>query len=487
MHRIHPDSRLPAMPGPIQLTRRQTLKAAACGFGYLALAGLAAEAAASGTNPLAPKTPHFRPRARRMIFVFMQGGPSHVDTFDYKPLLDREDGKMLGFDDARTIADTGKRGTLQRVMKPLWKFSQHGQSGHWVSELFPEVARHVDDLCFIHSLHTDGVAHGPATLFLHCGSTNSIRPSVGSWVTYGLGTENDNLPGFVTISPSLGNGGARNYGNAFLPAVYQGTALGRAGAPATEATIRNLANPSLSEAAQRRQFELLRELNAEQLKSAPGDNEVEAVVNSFELAWRMQNNAPDALDLSKESAGTLALYGIGEKATDDFGRQCLMARRLCEAGVRYVQITYGDNTANPAWDQHANLPKHADHARAVDKPVAGLLTDLKQRGMLSDTLVWWGGEFGRTPYAQKNGTGRDHNPGGFTIWLAGGGVKRGFAYGATDEFGHAAVQDKVHMHDLHATILHLLGLDHERLTYRFQGRDFRLTDVHGRVVSEIFA
>jgi Protein of unknown function (DUF1501) len=487
MHRIHPDSRLPAMPGPIQLTRRQTLKAAACGFGYLALAGLAAEAAASGTNPLAPKTPHFRPRARRMIFLFMQGGPSHVDTFDYKPLLDREDGKMLGFDDARTIADTGKRGTSQRVMKPLWKFSQHGQSGHWVSELFPEVARHVDDLCFIHSLHTDGVAHGPATLFLHCGSTNSIRPSVGSWVTYGLGTENDNLPGFVTISPSGGNGGPRNYGNAFLPAVYQGTALGRASAPATEATIRNLANPSLSEAAQRRQFELLRELNAEQLKAAPGDNEVEAVVNSFELAWRMQNNAPDALDLSKESAGTLAMYGIGEKATDDFGRQCLMARRLCEAGVRYVQITYGDNTANPAWDQHANLPKHADHARAVDKPVAGLLTDLKQRGMLSDTLVWWGGEFGRTPYAQKNGTGRDHNPGGFTIWLAGGGVKRGFAYGATDEFGHAAVQEKVHMHDLHATILHLLGLDHERLTYRFQGRDFRLTDVHGRVVSEIFA
>src|SRR4030095_12640528 len=487
MHRIHPDSRLPAMPGPIQLTRRPTLKAAACGFGSRALAGLAAESAASGTTPLAPKTPHFRPRARRMIFVFMQGGPSHVDTFDYKPLLDREDGKMLGFDDARTIADTGKRGTSQRVMKPLWKFSQHGQSGHWVSELFPEVARHVDDLCFIHSLHTDGVAHGPATLFLHCGSTNSIRPSVGSWVTYGLGTENDNLPGFVTISPSLGNGGARNYGNAFLPAVYQGTALGRAGAPAPKATIRNLATPSLSEAAQRRQFELLRELNAEQLKSAPGDNEVEAVVNSFELAWRMQNNAPDALDLSKESAGNLALYGISEKATDDFGRQCLMARRLCEAGVRYVQITYGDNTANPAWDQHANLPQHAAHARAVDKPVAGLLTDLKQRGMLSDTLVWWGGEFGRTPYAQKNGTGRDHNPGGFTIWLAGGGVKRGFAYGATDEFGHAAVQDKVHMHDLHATILHLLGLDHERLTYRFQGRDFRLTDVHGRVVSEIFA
>src|SRR5262245_12019256 len=487
MRRIHTDSRLPALPQPIQLSRRQTLKAAACGFGYLALAGLAAEVAASATNPLAPKTPHIRPRARRMIFVFMQGGPSHVDTFDYKPLLDREDGKMLGFDDARTIANTGKRGTSQRVMKALWKFSQYGQSGRWVSELFPEVARHVDDLCFIHSLHTDGVAHGPATLFLHCGSTNSIRPSMGSWVTYGLGTENDNLPGFITISPSSGNGGARNYGNAFLPAVYQGTALGRAGAPATEATIRNLANPSLSEAAQRRQFELLRELNAEQLKATEGDNEVEAVVNSFELAWRMQNNAPDALDLSKESAGTLAMYGIGEKATDDFGRQCLMARRLCEAGVRFVQITYGVNTANPAWDQHSNLPKHADHARAVDKPIAALLADLKQRGMLSDTLVWWGGEFGRTPYAEKNGTGRDHNPGGFTIWLAGGGLKPGLAYGETDEFGHMAVKNKVHMHDLHATILHLLGLDHEKLTYRFDGRPFRLTDVSGHVVNEILA
>jgi Protein of unknown function (DUF1501) len=480
----HPDS----FAFPLQrMTRRQALKAAGCGFGYLALAGLATGEASAALNPLAPKTPHFPPKARRAIYIFMQGGPSHVDTFEYKPLLNREDGKMLGFNDARTIANTGQRGTSQRVMKSLWKFAQHGQSGRWVSELFPEMARHVDDLCFIHSMQTEGIAHGPATLFLHCGSTNFIRPSVGAWLTYGLGTENDNLPGFVTISPSSGNGGARNYGNAFLPPVYQGTALGRAGSPAAEATIRNLSNPSLSSAEQKRQFELLRELNAEQRKVAPGDQELDAVINSYELAWRMQHNAPGVLDLSKESPATLALYGIGEKTTDNFGRQCLMARRLCEAGVRYVQVTYGDNTANPAWDQHSNLAKHADHAVAVDKPVAGLLADLKQRGLLDDTLVWWGGEFGRTPYAEKNGTGRDHNPGGFTVWLAGGGVKAGFAYGATDEFGHLAVENKVHMHDLHATILHLLGLDHEKLTYRFDGRNFRLTDVHGRVVNEIIA
>jgi hypothetical protein len=336
-------------------------------------------------------------------------------------------------------------------------------------------------------MQTEGVAHGPATLFLHCGATNFIRPSLGSWLTYGLGTENDNLPGFVTISPSSGNGGSRNYGNAFLPPVYQGTAIGRAGSPASEATIRNLSNPLLSASEQKRQFELLRELNAEQKKAAPGDAELDAVISSYELAWRMQHNAPGVLDLSKESPATLALYGVGERVTDNFGRQCLMARRLCEAGVRYVQVTYGDNTANPAWDQHSNLAKHADHAVAVDKPVAGLLADLKQRGLLEDTLVWWGGEFGRTPYAEKNGTGRDHNPGGFTVWLAGGGVKPGFAYGATDDFGHLAVENKVHMHDLHATILHLLGLDHEKLTYRFDGRNFRLTDVHGRIVKEIFA
>jgi hypothetical protein len=309
---------------------------------------------------------------------------------------------------------------------------------------------------------------------------------MGSWVLYGLGTENENLPGFVSIAPSAGNGGARNYGSAFLPAVYQGTPIGRAGGPASDATIRNLAG-SLPPTEQQARFELLKELQAEQLKQRPGDAELEAVANSFELAWRMQHNAPDVLDLSKESAETLRLYGVNEKTTDAFGRQCLMARRLCEAGVRFVQVTYGDNSANPAWDQHSNLIKHADHARAVDRPIAGLLADLKRRGLLEDTLVWWGAEFGRTPYAEKNGTGRDHNAGGFTVWLAGGGVKPGFAHGATDEFGHLAVEDKVHMHDLHATILHQLGLDHERLTFRYAGRPFRLTDVSGRVVKEILA
>jgi hypothetical protein len=475
------------------LSRREWLTRTACGFGSLALAGLAASEGAGAPvadapgSPLAPKPPHFPAKAKRVIFLFMQGGVSQVDSYDYKPRLFKDDGKQIAFDDARIIANTGMRGSSQRVMKPLWKFAQRGRSGRWASDLFPETNRHLDDLCFVHSMHTEGVAHGPATLFLHCGATNFVRPSMGSWVVYGLGTENQNLPGFVSIAPSAGNGGARNYGNAFLPAVYQGTPVGRAGGPVSEATIRNLTNPVSSPTAQREQFELLRELNAEQLKRTPGDAELEAVAGSYELAWRMQHNAPDVLDLSKESAETLRLYGVGDKATDPFGRESLMARRLCEAGVRFVQVTYGDSTANPAWDQHSNMPRHADHARAVDKPIAGLLEDLKRRGLLEDTLVWWGGEFGRTPYAEKNGTGRDHNPGGFTVWLAGGGVKPGFAHGATDEFGHAAVQDKVHMHDLHATVLHQLGLDHERLTYRYSGRDFRLTDVSGRVVREILA
>jgi hypothetical protein len=465
------------------VTRRDALKTLACGFGYLAFTGLAGAA----TNPLAPRVPHFTPRAKRVIFLFMQGGPSQVDTFDYKPRLEKDDGKKMPFDDARSIANTGAKGTEQRVMKSPWKFQQHGQSRRWVSELFPEMARHVDDLCFIRSMQTEGVAHGPATLFLHCGATQFVRPSMGAWVTYGLGTESENLPGFVTIAPSLGNGGTRNFGNAFLPALYQGTAIGTAGMDAKELRLRNLANAAGNRREARRRLDLLQALNAEQAKRAPADSEVEAVINSYELAWRMQNHAPTVLDLAKESDATLALYGIGEKETDDFGRQCLMARRLCEEGVRFVQVTYGDNTANPRWDQHSNLPKHADHARAVDKPVAGLLQDLKTRGLLDDTLVWWGGEFGRTPYAEKNGTGRDHNPGGFTVWLAGAGVKPAFALGETDEFGHLAIADKVHMHDLHATILHLLGLDHEKLTYRYDGRDFRLTDVHGRVVKEILS
>ena len=469
------------------INRRQALKTTACGFGQLALAGLLNESVSAAKNPLAARQPHFPPRAKRVIFLFMQGGPSQVDSFDYKPLLDEKDGQTFPFDDARVIAKTGKRGSSQKVMKPLWKFKQHGESGLWASDLFPHMAGQVDKLCMLHSMHTEGVAHGPATLFLHCGATNFVRPSMGSWINYGLGSENENLPGFISICPSPGNGGARNYGNAFLPPVFQGTTFGSAGRPAVDATIRDLVNRRYGGKNQKRQFDLLRSLNAEQLKRNTSDDELESVISSFELAWRIQSHAPELLDLSGESAATLEMYGVDEKETEDFGRQCLMARRFCEAGVRYIQVTYGDGTANPAWDQHSNLPKHGEHALRVDKPIAGLLEDLDQRGLLEDTIVWWGAEFGRTPYAQDNGTGRDHNPGGFTTWLAGGGVKSGFRYGATDEFGAKAVENKIHMHDLHATILHLLGIDHEKLTYRYSGRDFRLTDVHGHVVKEIFA
>ena len=475
---------------PLLQTRRQALQSLSCGFGALALSALAAQqagaaVAAKTLNPLAPKQPHFAPRAKRIIFLFMSGGVSHVDSFDYKPKLLADDGKMLDFADLRSLAKTGKS-PQQRVFKPLWNFAQHGQCGLWASDLFPEIAKHADELTLIRSMHTEGIAHGPATLFLHTGTTTFIRPSMGSWVNYGLGTENENLPGFISLSPALGNGGPRNYGNAFLPAVYQGTPIGRAGIPAKESAIRNL-KPLRPMDQAKRQFDLLRELNGEQLKAKPGESEMEAVINSYELAWRMQAAAPEVFDIAHETPETLALYGIGQDKTDNFGRQCLTARRLCEAGVRFVQVNYADNSNNPAWDQHSDLKKHGDHAKAVDKPIAALLTDLKQRGLLDDTIVWWGGEFGRTPYAERNGTGRDHNPAGFSVWLAGGGFRPGLAYGETDEYGHHAIIDKVHMHDLHATLLHALGLDHEKLTYRYAGRDFRLTDVYGHVVKELFA
>ncbi|MFT5497249.1 MAG: hypothetical protein ACI9TH_002655 [Kiritimatiellia bacterium] len=473
-------------PNSHLITRRSALQQAACGFGSLALAGMCADTV-QAANPLAVRNTHHRPRAKRIIFLFMQGGPSHVDTFDHKPMLYKNDGKKMPFDDARTIAKTGKHATSERVMKPMWEFKQYGESGRRVSELFRETAKHSDDLTFIHSMHTEGVAHGPATLFLHCGSTSFVRPSFGSWATYGLGSENNNLPGFISLGPSSGSGGSRNYGSAFLPAAHQGTAIGSEGKLDPGATIRNLSNAHLSVNEQRRQLDFLHTLNAKQMKPGSRDPDLEAVINSYELAWRMQNNAPDVLDLRRESPNTMAMYGIGEKATDDFGRQCLMARRLCENGVRFVQVSYGGTGGASNWDQHSNLSEHANHAKAVDKPIAGLLQDLKQRGLLEDTIVWCSGEFGRTPYAQKNGTGRDHNADGFTTWLAGDCLKSGLAYGSTDEFGHKAVEDKVHMHDLHATLLHLLGLDHERLTYRYAGRDFRLTDVHGSVVRGIMA
>jgi hypothetical protein len=361
------------------------------------------------------------------------------------------------------------------------------------------MAEHVDKIAFVHSMHTDGVAHGPATLFLHSGAMNVVRPSMGAWTIYGLGSENENLPGFISIAPSIGNGGSRNYGAAFLPAKFQGTPIGSAGK--TELRIEHISGGnSVSDFEPSARWQMQAELQRIQLQqrmfvTSPGHDsarmpdrdELDSLIASYELAARMQVTAPELFDLSTENEATQRLYGIDQKQTEAYGRRCLLARRLCEAGVRYIQVNYGDDSANPAWDQHSNLPKHADHAAAVDQPIAGLLTDLAQRGLLEDTLVWWGGEFGRAPYAEKNGTGRDHNPQGFTMWLAGGGVRPGIAYGETDEFGQNAIVNKVHMHDMHATILHLLGIDHERLTYRYAGRDFRLTDVHGRVVSTLFA
>ncbi|MCC9601145.1 DUF1501 domain-containing protein [Stieleria sp. JC731] len=463
----------------LRSTRRRVLQQSACGF-----AGLAASAFASQQAGFAHAEPHFQPRAKRVIFLFMQGGVSQVDSFDYKPELEKRHGDSIRFNDARELAKTGKRGGEQRLMKSPWKFQQHGESGRYVSELFPETARHVDDLCFLHGMHTDGVAHGPATLFLHCGSTNFVRPSVGSWIYYGLGTENSDLPGFVTISPSIGNGGPRNYGTAFLPAKFQGTAIGSASHD--ELKLENLSRTGSTPQRQQDQLQLIERLNRQQvLRRGTTSSEFNAIAESYRLAWRLQQVGPDILDLTTESKQTLSEYGIDKAETRGYGEKCLLARRLCEAGVRFIQVNYGDNSANPAWDQHSNLPKHAQHARAVDQPIAALLADLKRRGLLEDTIVWWGGEFGRTPYSQSNGTGRDHNPGGFTVWMAGGGFRPGIAYGETDEFGFASVQGKVHMHDLHATLLHQLGLNHEQLTYRHAGRDFRLTDVYGRVIKDV--
>jgi hypothetical protein len=466
------------MPFPFRPpSRRELLETSGLGFGMLALSSLMPRAFASRDGPLAPKPPHFAPRAKRVIFLFMHGGPSQVDTFDYKPLLARDDGKPLPF--AKPRIQFAKTTNL---MASPWKFAQHGQSGAWVSELFPHVATRVDDLCFVKSLHGTNEAHGGALLALHTGSDTFVRPSMGSWILYGLGTENENLPGFVTICPTLGHGGVNNWSAGFLPGTYQGTPIGNAGVPAKDARLAHLANTEGREDLQRAELEFLAERNREHLAQRGEDAALEARIESFELAFRMQRDAPGVLDIANESEATKALYGLDDAKTENFGRQCLMARRLAEAGVRFVQCTHSYK-----WDQHANLKQdHAKNALEVDKPIAGLLTDLKARGLLKDTLVLWAGEFGRTPVAQ-DGNGRDHNPHGFTVWLAGGGVKPGFSYGATDDYGYFAAQDKVHIHDLHATLLALLGLDHERLTYRYAGRDFRLTDVAGRVVSEIFA
>jgi hypothetical protein len=463
-------------------SRREMLRSSAVGFGSLALASLLGEtASAADDNPLAAKAPHHPARAQRVIFLFMKGGPSHVDTFDPKPLLTRDDGKPLPFDKPRVqFAPTGN------LLKSPWSFRQYGESGLWVSELFPRLAERVDDLCMIHSLHGTNAAHGGALLKLHTGSDNFVRPSIGSWVSYGLGTDNANLPSFVTICPTLAHGGINNWSSAFLPAVHQGTPLGNASVPADKARMKFLANGVYARDVQRRQLDRLLAMNREhQARSGP-DASLEARIGTFELAFRMQSEVPKVEDLSGESAATLKLYGMDDPVTANFGRMCLLARRFAEAGVRFIQVTHSDN--NVQWDQHGNLKAgHEKNAREVDLPIAGLLYDLKSRGLLDDTLVWWGGEFGRTPVVEGTTDGRDHNPEGFTHWLAGGGVKGGFRYGATDDYGYFAVENKVHIHDLHATILHLLGLDHERLTYRHAGRDFRLTDVEGRVVHDIIA
>ena len=449
------------------MSRRAILKSAACGFGSLAVSGLAQ--AASG------HAFHHAPRAKRVIFLFMHGGPSQVDTFDYKPELQRRGGQKLPFAPAKNLDPAAT--SQAKLMASPWGFQQHGQSGLWVSDLFPEVAKHVDDLCVIRSMQSTGQSHGQAVCMLHTGADNFVRPSVGSWVSYGLGSENADLPGFVSISPSASHGGPRNYGPAFLPAAHQATTIGANGKLEAKANFRYLESKTPA-AIQERKLEFLQTMNREHLEKTHHAS-VEGMIASMELAYRMQSAAPPVIRIDDEPEHIRELYGIGSEATDNFGRQCLLARRFAEAGVRYLQVS----TPN-VWDQHGGLEKgNAKNSLAVDKPIAGLLTDLKQRGMLEDTLVVWGGEFGRTPIAQ--GDGRDHNPQGFTMWMAGGGVKGGLAYGETDEFGYFAVNDKVHMHDLHATILHLLGLDHERLTYRYAGRDFRLTDVYGEVVKEI--
>ncbi len=450
--------------------RRRLLRSVAMGLPLFALADLLR---ADTERP----RPHLPPRARRVVFLFMHGGPSQVDTFDYKPLLQRDDGKPLPFDKPRvTFAKTGN------LMASPFRFRQHGQSGAWVSELFPHLSQCVDQICFLKGLCGSNDAHGGALLKIHTGSDTFVRPSIGSWLLHGLGTENQNLPGFVTICPTLGHGGVNNWSSAFLPAGCQGTPLGNASTKAKDAGVQYLERLDQPRAVQRRQLDLRQELDAEHAHARADDDVLRARMQTFELAFRMQLEAKDVLDCARETAATQRRYGLDDERTENFGRQCLMARRLLEAGVRFVQCTHSYK-----WDQHSDLERdHRKNAGEVDQPIAALLSDLQQRGLLEDTLVWWGGEFGRTP-TTEGGSGRDHNPHGFTHFLAGGGVRQGYSHGATDDYGYYAQQDAMDVHDLHATILHLLGIDHERLTYRYAGRDFRLTDVAGKVARAILA
>lgn len=463
------------MSPALALSRREFLKTSTAGFGYLAFAALA------GGRLQAAQKPHFPATARRVIFLCMTGGPSHVDLFDYKPKLVHDAGQEAPVKNGRSLRLT--------LMDSPWQFQQHGEAGIWMSELLPELSRHADDLCVINSMQTDVPAHPQAYLQMHTGNFRFIRPSMGAWTLYGLGNENQNLPGFITINPPWANGGPRNYGSAFLPAAFQASPI-ISEMPRTAPGQEEAAPPALDLvhpssrplATERLELDLVQALNRSRLQQDGGVSpEIEGAIASAELAFRMQMEAPAVTDLSKESQATRDLYGIGQKPTDFFGRQCLLARKLVEAGVRFVEVNCGD------WDQHRKLrEKMTANCLAMDKPVAGLLNDLKQRGLLKDTLVIWGGEFGRTPHVQGN-DGRDHNAKGFTMWMAGGGVKAGLTHGKTDDYGYEAVVDPVHIHDWHATVLHLLGLDHERLTFHYAGRDFRLTDMHGKVVKPLLA
>ncbi len=471
------------------LNRRALLQKAGCGMGILGLASLLQDQgllAGEGVNPLAAKPPHFKTKAKSVIWLFMNGGPSHIDTFDYKPELTKRDGQELAGFDKDTGFFTDQVGPL---MKSPFSFKQYGQSGSWVSDIFPEMAKHVDKMSFLHGCWTDSNNHAPALLKINSGMARMGFPSFGAWLTYGIGSESRDLPAFVVMYDPKGRGvpkgHAANWSAGFLPSIYQGTGLRPTGVP-----INDLQRPKdIADIHQRSQLDLLGKLGKE---NARGDSELEARIESFELAYRMQSAAPEALDIDKEPEYIRKLYGLDDNRCAHYGRQCLMARRMVERGVRCVQIYSGGMENEKSWDGHKDIAdNHRGFAGETDKPIAGLLADLAQRGLLDQTLVIWGGEFGRLPVVQraKNSaaTGRDHNPHAFTTWFAGAGIKPGVHYGATDEIGHKAAEGKVDVHDLHATILHLMGLDHERLTYRFNGRDYRLTDVEGHVVKAILA
>ena len=437
-------------------SRRQILQRTSAGFGWLAFSALAAEEKGTFVSPLAPKEPHWPAKAKRVIFMFMNGGPSHLESFDWKPELAKAGGRYLA---------------------PQFKFNQHGKSGLWISEAFPNLAQHADDICLLNSVTTKNPGHQQAVVTLHTGSENFVRPSVGAWVAYGLGTEAKDLPAFVTIDPIGDLGGAMNYGSAFLPATYQGTRLSSGGGG-----VANLSNQHLTAKDQRTQLDFTQKLNRRLIeKGQAGNPELEGIIQSYELAFQMQTSVPEVFDTEGEPESILDLYGINESETERFGQQCLMARRLAEKGVRFIQLT------SNGWDHHNKIGEaFSARAASIDKPIAGLIADLKQRDMLKDTLIVWGGEFGRGPH-EDNGGGRGHHARGYSMWMAGGGVKGGMAHGSTDELGDNAVEKPMPTHDLHATILALLGLSHVRLTYRYAGRDFRLTDVEGTVHREIIA